>query len=58
MPSLIFILLVSVASRILWSRRYKIEDFLTELRFMFYIILFEMAYFAFFHLALGINFDI
>jgi hypothetical protein len=58
MPSLTFILMISVLSRLLWSRKYKFGDFRYEVEYMFYIVIFEMVFFAFFHFALGINFDI
>jgi hypothetical protein len=58
MPSLTFILMISVLSRLLWSRKYKLGDFRYEAEYMFYIVIFEMVFFAFFHFALGINFDI
>ena len=58
MPSLTLILMISVLSRLLWSRKYKFGDFQYEAGFMFSIVVFEMLFFAFFHFALGINFDI
>lgn len=50
--------MISVLSRLLWSRKYKFGDFRYEVDYMFYIVIFEMVFFAFFHFALGINFDI
>ena len=47
MPSPWFILLVSVASRLLWSKKYPFGGFRSEVNFITLIVLFNVLWFAF-----------
>jgi len=47
MPSPWFIFLISIASRLLWSRKYPFGQFRSEVNFMALIVLFNVLWFAF-----------
>lgn len=47
MPSPWFIFLVSIASRLLWSKKYPFGDFKSEVNFMSLIVLFNVIWFFF-----------
>ena len=47
MPSPWFILLVSVASRLLWSKKYPFGGVRSEVNFITLIVLFNVLWFAF-----------
>jgi hypothetical protein len=53
MPNPWFILLVSIASRLLWSRKYPFGNFRYETNFMTLIVLFNVLWFAFCAYFLG-----
>jgi hypothetical protein len=53
MPSPWFILLVSIASRLLWSKKYSFGGFRYETNFMALIVLFNVVWFAFCSYFLG-----
>jgi len=53
MPNPWFILLVSVASRLLWSKKYPFGGFRSEVNFMALIVLFNVLWFAFCAYFLG-----
>jgi hypothetical protein len=53
MPNPWFILLVSIASRLLWSRKYPFGNFRSEVNFMALIVLFNVLWFAFCAYFLG-----
>ena len=56
MPSPWFILLVSIASRLIWSRKYPFGEFRYEVNFMTLIVLFNVLWFAFCAYFLGTQF--
>jgi hypothetical protein len=53
MPSPLFIILVSIASRLIWSRKYPFGEFRYETNFMALIVLFNVLWFAFCAYFLG-----
>lgn len=57
MPSLVFILLVSVFSRILYLKKYPVDSFWPEIKYMFWIVFFEVLWFGVCHFVFGIDFD-
>ena len=56
MPSPWFILLVSVASRLLWSKKYPFGGFRSEVNFITLIVLFNVLWFAFCAYFIGTTF--
>ena len=56
MPSPWFILLVSIASRLLWSKKYPLGNFRSEVNFMALIVLFNVLWFFFCAYFLGTKF--
>jgi len=56
MPSPPFIFLVSIASRLLWSKKYPFEGFRSEVNFMSLIVLFNVLWFFFCAYFLGVVF--
>ena len=56
MPSIPFVLLVSIASRLLWSRKYPFGDFKSEVNFMTLIVLFNVIWFTLCSYFLGTTF--
>lgn len=53
MPSPWFIFIVSIASRLLWSKKYPFGDFKSEVNFMSLIVLFNVLWFFFCAYFLG-----
>jgi hypothetical protein len=53
MPSPPFIFIISIASRLLWSRKYPFGNFRSEVNFMALIVLFNVIWFAFCAYFLG-----
>jgi len=53
MPNPLFVILVSIASRLLWSRKYPFGSFRYEMNFMTLIVLFNVVWFAFCSYFLG-----
>lgn len=53
MPSPWFIFLVSIASRLLWSKKYPLGNFRSEVNFMALIVLFNVLWFFFCAYFLG-----
>lgn len=56
MPSISFVLLISVASRLLWSRKYPFGNFKSEVNFMSLIVLFNAIWFGLCSYFLGTSF--
>lgn len=50
--------MISVLSRLLWSRKIKYGDLNFEVNFMIKVVFFEILLFLFYHYALGMEFDI
>ena len=56
MPSIPFVLLISIASRLLWSKKYPFEGFKSEVNFMALIVLFNAIWFGLCSYFLGTTF--
>ena len=56
MPNPLFIILVSIASRLIWSRKYPFGEFRYEVNFMTLIVFFNVLWFAFCAYFLGTQF--
>lgn len=57
MPSLWFILLVSIASRLIWSRRFPFQGLRYEVNYMALIVFLNVIWFFFCYLVFGIRFE-
>jgi len=55
-PSPWFILLVSIASRLIWSRRFPFQSLRYEVNYMIVIVFLNVIWFSFCYLAFGIEF--
>jgi hypothetical protein len=55
MSPIIFVLLVSIVSRLIWSKRYPFEPLRTEVTYFGLIVLVNLIWFAFCVWAFGIQ---
>ena len=56
MPNIIFILMIAVPSRILYLKKYPVENFLSEIKYVYAIFMFEVVWFMICHFIFRINF--
>ena len=56
MRGIVFVVLVSIASRVLWSKKYPFQNLRSEVNFMGLIIIFNILWFSFCNWAWGFEF--